>query len=279
MFKKMVWGACGLLVLGLGVNNASALTLNGVGEVTDWGLTPFTNTAPAGVTATYGNNYSPINYPNGIGHQPSPGGTTGEKFDLEGLYARRDGNQVQVLLVSSSLFQATANGYTFNLGDLMIDVGNDGSFDLGVVTQTSNANNGLVAGGLYDITTTRGLQEKPGSYYQNSSVVNQIGAWAVQSGTLLGQHDILTQSFSYLGEANTWLYEFAFDLTDDLLYEDLRMQFAWGCGNDVISLVLEGLDIPTITVFELPPAPEPASALLGAMGLGGLLLASRRRRA
>lgn len=280
-FKQMVLGICGLAVMGMGVSSASALTIDVSGSVNGWDVTPFTNTAPLGVTGVYGNNTSPINYPNGVGHQPSPGGTTGEKFDLEAIYGRRDGTQVQILLVASSLFQATANGATFNLGDLMIDVDNDHTFDFGVVTQTGNANNGLTAGGLYDITTTRGLQHISGSYYQNASVVNQIGAWAVTAGTLLDTNAIETASHSYANEANTYVYQYTFNLEEELQYSDLYMQFAWGCGNDMIGLNLEALTRPTPQGDpdpETPATPEPATAALGLLSLGGLAAAARRRR-
>lgn len=277
-FKNVVLGMCGLAAMSFGVSSASALTLDASGNVTDWGVTPFSNSVPLGVAGVNGNNYSPINYPNGVGHNPSPGGATGEKFDLEGLYARRDGQQVQVLLVASSLFQATAGNHTYNLGDLMIDVDNNNSFDFGVVTQQGNANNGLTAGGLYDIDTARGLQHISGSYYQNNSVTSQIGDWAVLTGSLLSQNAIQTTSFNYAGESNTYLYEYTFTLAEDLQYHDLYMQFAWGCGNDMIGLNIDALEPPTTDGGPSPATPEPATAALSLLALGGLAAASRRRR-
>ena len=75
------------------------------------------------------------------------------------------------------------------------------------------------------------------------------------------------------------MYEFTFDLTDDLLYSDLYMQLAWGCGNDVIGLTLAGMEEPEVEIDITPtPSPEPATAMLGVMGLTGLMVASRRRR-
>jgi MYXO-CTERM domain-containing protein len=277
---KMAWGLCALVALGVSANQASALTVNYWGQVTDWGVTPFSNTIPSDITGVNGNNTSPITYPHGVGAQPSPGGSTGEKFDLEGLYSYRDGNQVKVLLVASSGFTATANNVTFNLGDLLIDVDHDGGFDLGVVTQYANEH--LQAGGLYEINDTAGLQHKSGSYYNYAPVADAIGAWAVKSGTLLGQEDIDTLKHYYSGEGYTWLYEYTFTLDEELQYHDLYMQLAWGCGNDMIALTLAAEDRPVIPPPHTPPGsptPEPATAVLGLMSLGGLALAARRRKA
>ena len=284
MKNKLAIATGSALAVALMAGHASALTIDANGVVVGWNVTPFSspnadNTSSGGIYSTRQNNYAPINYPN-HGHVPSPGGATGEKFDLEEMHARVVGNQMQVLVIASSLFQASANGSTFNLGDLMIDVNGDHAFDFGVVTQSGNA--GLTAGQLYDINTTKGLQQISGSYYYVPSVANQVGAWSVASGTAVGGlYSIETASHSYVGEANTWAYQFTFDLGSLGLDLDsgpvINFQMAWGCGNDVIT---NTVDLPPV-VREVPPppsaTPEPATAGLSVLALGTIFGAISRR--
>lgn len=282
MSKKFAIAAGSALAFAMMAGHASALTIDAGGVVQGWNITPFSspnadNTSAGGIYSTRQNNYAPINYPN-HGHVPSPGGTVGEKFDLEEMHARVVGNQMQVLVIASSLFQASAGGSTFKLGDLLIDVNDDNVFDFGVVTQHGNA--GLTAGQLYDINTTKGLQALSGSYYYVPAVANQIGAWSVATGTAVGGlYGIETASHSYADEANTWAYQFTFDLgalglnlANGAL---LDFQMSWGCGNDVItnSVILppEPGEPPSAT-------PEPATAGLSVLALGTVIGAVSRRK-
>ena len=259
--------------------SASALTVNGAGMVEGWNVTPFTQ--PNGeyqdddLYSVRMNNYSPINYP-GVGHLPSPGGTTGEKFDLEEMHVRHDGSIVQMLLVLSSPMQAVASGTTYSLGDILLDIDGDELFDLGMVSQTGNA--GLLAGGLYDINELKRLQNIPGSY-RDHALEAEIGPWAVKTGTLLGQTAIESATHSYGGaENNTWLYQYTFDLTAaGGMPLSLGFHLVWGCGNDVI----EGTYYPPIIPPNDPPVsamPEPATALLGGLGLAAIWSRTKRRR-
>jgi len=261
--------------------STQAISFDSTGNVMGWGITPFSqangNTSASGITSIRQNNYSPLSYPNGIGHQPSPGGTTGEKFDLEEVHIRNNGSQVQVLLIASSLFQATASGSTLNLGDLMIDLNNDHQFELGVVTQSGNA--GLDAGRLYEVHSTLGLQNLSGSY-RGTSIDTQIGAWAV--GTGLG-HDLFaieTASHNFGGsEGVTYAYQYTFDLNPlNTLPSQFAFQIAWGCGNDVI-LGDYTLTQPPIRLQETTPIPEPAPlALFVVIAWVGLSVLGRMRR-
>lgn len=276
MTKKALLAAGAVLAASylVGPASASAVTIDGGGVVQSWNVTPFSqpnanNVTSGGITSTYQNNYAPIDFP-GHGHVPSPGGVEGEKFDLEELHARVVGNQLQVLLVASSLYQASGGGSTFNLGDLMIDVNGDHLFDFGVVTQHGNA--GLVAGGLYDIANELSIQQINGSYYYRPAIRNLIGGWAVGSGLLLGTHAVETASHSYPGEANTWVYQFTIDIPalglDHHTSHMVDLQMSWGCGNDVIT---DRVEIPAFA------NPEPATASLGLLALGGIITAVGRR--
>ena len=260
---------------------ASAISFDVNGKVVGWNITPFAqangNTTAGGITSVRQNNYSPLNYPHGIGHQPSPGGTTGEKFDLEELHIRNDGSQVQVLLIASSLFQASGGGSTLNLGDLLIDLDDDHQFDLGVVTQSGNA--GLNAGRLYEINSTRGLQNLPGSY-AGTSIDTQIGAWAVDSGVGHDLYTIETASFDFGGsEGVTYAYQYTFDLAFmNSVPDQFAFQIAWGCGNDVIGAGFT-MTSPPLRTNDIAAIPEPAPlALFLVIAWVGLSVVGRMRR-
>jgi hypothetical protein len=277
------WIMLATMVLTLAAGkSAMALTVNGSGTIQDgWNVTPFsTNAAPAqanlagGVTAYYQNNWSPINYP-GIGHVPSPGGSTGEKFDLEEMYIRKAGTVVQMLLVASSGYTATSGGTTYDLGDVLLDFNHDGTYDAGVVSQHGNA--GLTAGGLYTSITTAGLQNLPGSYY-GTSTATAIGPWAVKTGTLDGTIANDQTTFNYGGsEGNTYLTVFSFDLAKvpGTAPTSFDFHLDWGCGNDVIDGTYT---IPSNPTGPAPGVPEPMTMGLSGLGLGALVLTGLRRR-
>ncbi len=272
-----------MAVFGVAANYATALSVSPSGEVVGWGVTPFVNNdngvvvtdiAP-GVTSYLQNDWAPINYP-GVGNVPSPGGRTGEQFDLEEMHVRVVGDEMQFLLVASSEYEATA-GATYSLGDLMLNVDGVDGFDYGLVTLMGNA--GLTAGGLYDIDTTRGLQ---GAYANNPTIAAEIGPWAVQTGMMVSQEDIDTADHDYGNpnnrsrswwEDNTTLYEFSVDLAaiDGPRPESIDFQIAWGCGNDVIGGTF---DVPSGggpgDGQQTNGVPEPATAMLGLIGMGGL---------
>jgi hypothetical protein len=270
----------------MGADTVFGLTLSSMGTVTDWGVTPFSQpnqaSARTGVLwSTISNDYSPISYP-GAGHVPYPGGTVGESFDLEAMYLRIGGSQMQVMLVASSPWTAVSSGNTFNLGDLFITVSGQ---QYGIVTQQTNA--GLAAGSVYRIDKnkdTLGLQPGSGSWAGSSAIVtndygaadtieNIVGPWAVsdkiKNDQRLGTAAIQSATFDYGGKENgTFLLEFTLDpsllgITAD---DTVTAQMTWGSGNDVIRVV-DTCPLPT---------PEPSSLALLAAG-AGLFAAARQR--
>lgn len=275
--RRMVTATLACLALSAAGHQASALTINGSGQVTDWNnIKPFSvingTTVEPGLVAVRQNNTSPVNYSGSY----APSG--GEKYDLEEMHVRNIGNQVQVLLVASSSWTID-NIY---LGDLLINTDSDAQFDLGLVTRNHN---GLAKGGLYEINTTLGLQNVSGSYYGNNTIETQIfnapgqkAASFVGSGSLLGNYLINTASYSYgtlsgQNENNTYLYEFTFDVDPSVAAIDLQID--WGCGNDKIAAHYEmnrQSDTPVGAV------PEPATAGLSMMSLAAAMLATLRRR-
>ena len=273
------------LVILFSAANAGAITFDVNGKVDGWNVTPFSapngSATAGGVTSIRQNNISSISYP-GIGAVPSPGGTTGERFDIEEVHVRNVGTRVEMLVFASSAFQATAGGSTLNLGDMLLNIDGDSAFELGVVTQSGNA--GLDSGRLYEVNGTTGLQNLPGSYF-GTAIAAEVGPWAITSGVGHDQFAIELASFDYGGsEGLTHVYQYTFEL--DFLANvpsHIDFQLAWGCGNDVfrggfnLAPRSTGFEPPTPLPNNASAIPEPAALVLLMAGIGAV--AGRWRRA
>jgi hypothetical protein len=270
---------------------AMGMVMDSAGNITDWGVTPFSLPNQSGTQVgttnswyTIENNYSPISYP-GIGHVPSPGGASGEKYDLEEIHMRIHDHKFQALIVTSSPLSTQDDGSTFYLGDLMLSV-NDRQF--GVVTQSGNQ--GLGQGGVYGIRSaadTTPIQNTNGSYltwtdkYVNdygpdAAVTDIVGPWAVKGSIdvsqLLGTATIKTATFDYGGAENgTFLIEYTIDssLLNLSPFDELLAKIAWGCGNDVI--MVDGSAGAEV-------APEPGTLVMLAAGVGFTFFSRRKSR-
>jgi hypothetical protein len=268
---------------------AWGMIIDSSGNVTDWGLKPFTSPNGSDIPgtnrwSTIQNDYAPINYP-GVGYQPSPGNNNGgEAVDLEELHVRVQDGLVQLLLVTSSAWSTQGRGNTFYLGDMFLTVGGQ---KYGIVTQTDSQ--GLAQGAIYRLDLdgdTQGIQQQPGSYYALTTLVDNdygpkatvsqvVGPWAVSGsiapGQLIGMAGVSAATFNYGGrEDGTFLVEYSFDSTLLGLLEpaNLTAQVTWGCGNDVIRT--QGATVPVV--------PEPVTLLLMAVGGTFVFLTSRRQR-
>ncbi len=264
------------------------LTLDGSGQVTDWNLTPDlanpthqANVVTTGMVSTYANDYAPIDFPGGVGREPSPGLPGGEKWDQEQMHVRVNAQGLlQVLVVNSTGFSGVYKNETVYLGDLFITV-NDQRY--GVVTQS--ASQGLSAGDIYRIdrdADVEKLQDISASYINNNKlrandygpddkIRNIAGPWAVDSGIdaaqLIGAAAIDAATFDYGGdEDGTHLIEYTMDLGLFGVPTSFQAHQTYGCGNDVIKVIADGTEIP-----------EPASLALMSAGL--LLIARRHRKA
>lgn len=213
MRRKYLGGLVGALSLAAVAAPASALNVNGSGQVTDWGnLLPLqqtgasdvvTNLAP-GVTSFRQNDWAPTL--GGLG--PTP--TGGERFDLEEMHVRRNGDTLEFLLVASgdsdTPFRATSGSNQWTLGDLFLDHDGVSGFDHALVmavndTGVSGAINttledinedrsgpnapsgGLTAGDLYGVDTTLGLRGGP---YDGTTTEPLLVPWALD-GTSASQ--------------------------------------------------------------------------------------------
>jgi len=284
VLRRVLVGAAVHLLL---VSAAFGGLVDGVGDVPDWGITPFSrvnqsDTFDGTYWLTIENDYSPIDYPGGVGHQPSPGGTTGETFDLEEMYVRVAASRTQILLVAGAGPSVDLVGSTWYLGDLMIQAGGQ---QFAIVTYSGSQ--GLPTGNIYRISGEAdlvGLQDRPRSYHGSTAVVeNDYGPdatipqiaepWAVSGaidpGQCLGVAAIETDSFDYGGkEDGTFLIQYTFDTRVLGVDEptDLTTHITWGCGNDVIRV--KGVESPYI--------PEPATVAMLLVGSLVTLIARRR---
>jgi len=272
---------------------ADGMIIDAAGNITDWGLRPFSlpnqaDVHSAGVWSTIANNYAPINYPGGIGYRPSPGlNSGGEAFDLEELHLRLTHDQLQVLVVTSSAYSSVVANSRFYLGDLFLTINGQ---QFGVVTQA--ANQGLAAGSVYRIDAAAdavALQNLPRSYFGNNQKVDNdygpkarirdiAGPWAVAAAIdpdqLFGSAAINTATFDYgAAENGTFLLEYAIDrdvfadLTDSHDMTSVVAKITWGCGNDVIRT----------QAAVAPVAPEPSTMAFVAGGSLATYILSRRR--
>jgi len=219
------------------------------------------------------NNTAPIDYPN-VGYLPSPGTNNegGEKFDLEGLFCAEDEAYLYIGLTSSFGQYAVSNDYgAFYSGDVFFGF-NGNKYDYAVDVST---------GDLINVDSWNFIPERPGGYGSRSSIVEQVGAYTINSGNNLGQVDMrLTFEADFEpnpltppidASADTYVWEFriakaALNL-DSGMFESITLHNTLECGNDLIE-----------KTFPMEPIPEPATLILLGTGLLGAELFRRRKK-
>ncbi len=223
----------------------------------DFGSSPF----------DHNNNWAPISYPSGVGNLPSPGtlGEGGESFDLEGLKVAITDDFVYVAIANSFGYSAYSSAWnqSYDLGDLFI--GKDGGgYDYAIDIIDGGSN------GLYQVGSSTGLLNQPGSYY-GTSIAALIGEYKMTQGTKLG--DVTSMETFWAdyetnhmnpGNGDTYLYEFAFDRSLLGDFNTLDFHLTLGCGNDLME-------------ESYSPVPEPATMLLFGLGLIGAGIIRRRK--
>jgi len=131
MYQKYLFMIFALFSLGLPV---SAYTMDG--DLSDWGVSPFTSWAPSSGTA----DYTEDNWAHGsdLGSGSVPSG--GELFDLEAIYFDDNGavgvagNAYFAVVTSMPPGGSASEGWSANytMGDLALDIDNDGTNEYGI---------------------------------------------------------------------------------------------------------------------------------------------------
>jgi hypothetical protein len=319
MKKLLTFMLAGCLAVAL-TTHASAAIVDGSGMVLGWNFTPFVDTTygdwgdgnpptgtglgatEVGMTVdsswTESNNASPIDLQNG-GYIPAPvnNPTKRERFDLEFLGWRTvSGTIIQVLGITSAPPTGIQSdpSHLFNIGDVFIDTGNDGIYDL-VLTASqwstplydplypgdTDGYDHQMASGLYALNgiPVHGATSDQG-FGNDPNYADDIFPFAIEGGAGLtpiaqdgdADFDYETQSYDYgiqysANEDGTWFYSWTFDwsLMGVGSLQNMVLHWTTECGNDLIETE--------------PVIPEPATVAMIGLGLASVgLFRSRRRR-
>lgn len=220
---------------------AQAYTIDG--DLSDWGVTPFTDWTPD---------------PTASWMTRDGTGRGGEGYDLEALYVDDDADALYVAIVSS--FPETGRpfrGETIVAGDLAIDVdlANGVDWEYGVVGA------GPDQGQVYYLPTWSLLHAHLG--YPDGAPSNLSG------GTLVGQADFIYHNAGDLENNGTDTYIIEMAIPRQALGglaegQTLGFHYAMSCGNDVLEMQ-HSVEVP-----------EPATLVVLAGGSMGLWAVRRR---
>ena len=194
------------------------------GNLTDWGVTPFSDWAPASPTAQWaeGNHTGSGAYPNG-----------GEAFDIEALYADMDEDFLYIAIVFSMPPEGVDDPYGrdrhYFAGDIALDLDDDDStgedgFEFAIGTHADNIGqiiylpdwslpNGSVG------FPVNGPSDAEGGLHVGDAVMAYVNA-----GDLEGN------------DTDTFIIETAVALSDLGNAEDYEVHFTLDCGNDLLEV-------------------------------------------
>lgn len=244
------------LAASISFGQGEALLVGADGAIGDWDHTPFSKDNGSRIDVNRGytiaDDYAPIDFP-GIGRVPSPGGAAGERYDLEEMHIRRDGDTLEVLIVTSSPMVAEGR---WLLGDLFVRAG-----DVRVAVALQDGGRGIAAGTVYMANDNDAVESlQPGEhgfagdpramandYGPDARVATVIGPWRFDgrrvNGQPIGSATIATARHDFGGdEDGTFLILCTIDLAEVGLvdHRTITARIAWGRGSDVITAGIGG---------------------------------------
>ena len=202
--------------------------LNRTGQASDWtpnsGVKGYTVDDQTGGTAVYLN--------------PGYGG---QRYDAEGIYLTWDASNLYVLAVTGlpdTMIHNPGGGH-YAAGDILLDFGNNGSFEYGLVVKNLA---GLTPGGVYEVgTLSHGIWASPG-VLANANNPSPY-AVAVKTGSKVGDgqlsYSLIGNSLGMYSTDTHYAIEAAIPLL--ALGDDwgkglpLSVQWTMYCANDIIS--------------------------------------------
>jgi hypothetical protein len=246
------------ILLGVLAGPAGAFPITVDGNPSDWGIAPGPYGASdwepfAGVEGVWGRPEDSQPGTNGGFVNPGYGDQT---FDAEAFYITYDPEYLYFAVVAG-LPRGGASGHY--PGDIAIDMGRDGTWDLGIET---TGNNGNAVGALYAVARW------------GAGLWGSTDPTSILNGTAVWQPDFPNLFYSRIGTTDHYFIETAIPL-DRLPISrtaptPYRVHWTQTCGNDAVDAMAGFPPLPD----DQQAIPEPATCAL----LGGGLLAVLARR-